>query len=152
MKEVLFAKADVYLKINCNLDFPAIALRLSPSAAPASFEHDSENVYEWMWVNLADVPFALNISREHGWANIDDEVEATASNEELKALVKPGPVYIIGWNRSTDSYVNELPDWLAQFVADQLKSEVFVYNGRINVEIPDGDPVKTVWPRPEICG
>jgi hypothetical protein len=91
----------------------------------------------------------LNVSREHGWADIDDDIESTASTEELKALVKPGPVYLFGWTRSTDSYVLELPDWLPQFVADRLKTEVFFYNGRINVEIPDGEPAALVRPQRE---
>ena len=138
----------MYLKIYCNLDFPDIASRLVPDATPDSLEHDSENVYEWMWLKIKDVPFALNVSREHGWANIDDEIESTASLEELKTLVKPGAIYISGWERSTDSYINELPDWLPQFVADQLHADVCVFNGRINVEIPDGKPVAVVRPRP----
>ncbi|MCA8997546.1 MAG: hypothetical protein KDA80_11175 [Planctomycetaceae bacterium] len=138
----------MYLKTNCNLDFTDIASRLAPDTTPDSLEHDSENVYEWMWLNIEDVPFALNVSREHGWADLDDEVESTASLEELKALVKPGAVYMSGWERSTDSYINELPEWLAQFVVDRLQTDVIVYNGRINVEIPDSEPAFVVHPQP----
>lgn len=139
----------MYLKINCNLDFLDIALRLAPHATPDSLEHDSENVYEWMWLNIKDVPFSLNVSREHGWADIDEETEFTASMEELKTLVKPGAVYLSGWERSTDSYINEWPEWFPQFVANQLHADVFVNNGRINVEIPDGKPASVVHPQPE---
>ncbi|TWU01043.1 hypothetical protein [Stieleria varia] len=138
----------MYLKINCNLDFIDIALRLVPHASPDSLDHDSENVYEWIWLNIKDLPFALNVSREHGWADIDDEIESNASMDELKGIVKPGAVYMFGCERSTDSYINELPDWLPQFVADQLHADVFVYNGRINVEIPDGEPASVVHPQP----
>lgn len=145
----LFTKAIVYLKVHCNLKLPEIGLLLAPYATPESLEHDSENVYEWMWLNLAEVPFALNVTREHGWADIDDDTESTASAEELEALVKPGPVYLFGWDRSTDSYVDELPEWLPQFVADHLKTDVFICNGRINVEIPDGEPVAQVRPQRE---
>ncbi len=101
-----------------------------------------------MWLNIKDLPFALNVSRAHGWADIDDEIESNASMDELKRIVKPGAVYMSGWERSTDSYINELPDWLPQFVADQLHADVFVYNGRINVEIPDGEPASVVHPQP----
>lgn len=147
----VICKATVYLKINCNLEFSEIGLRLAPNATPDSFEHDSENVYEWMYVNIEDVPFALNVSREHGWAVVDDELldcDSGISQEELKLLVKPGPVYIFGWKRSTDSYVDELPEWLPQFVADNLNVDVLVYNGRINVDVPDGEPFKIVPPQP----
>ena len=43
-------------------------MKLAPDASTDSFEHDSENVYEWMFVNIQGVGFSLNISREHGWA------------------------------------------------------------------------------------
>lgn len=138
----------MYLKTHCNLKFPDIGLLLAPNATRESLEHDSENVYEWMWVNVAGFPFALNVSREHGWADIEDDIESTASTEELEALVRPGPVYQFGWNRSTDSYVDELPDWLPQFVADCLTTDVLVYKGRINVEVPDGEPLTVVRPKP----
>jgi hypothetical protein len=137
----------VYLKVNCNLAFSDIAFRLALQATPDTFEHDCENVYEWMWLNIKDVSFALNVSREHGWADIDDETESTASIEELKTLVKPGAIYMAGWDRSTDTYINELPEWLPQFVADKLDADVCVCNGRINVDIPDEEFVAVVHPR-----
>ena len=146
----LFAKGIVYLKVDCNLEFPDIGSKLAPSATPEAFEHDSENVYEWMYVHIAELPFALNVSREHGWGDIDDELldfESNATQEELNALVIPGPVYMFGWNRATDSYVDELPDWLPQFVADKLIADVFVYNRRINVAVPDGNPNAVFRPR-----
>ena len=142
----------MYLKVDCNLDFPAIGVKLAPDASPDSFDHDSENVYEWMYVNIQDVAFSLNISREHGWADIDDEVldiKSTATKEELQALVKPGPVYIFGWNRETNNYVDLLPDWLPQHIADKLDADVLVYGRRINVESQDGDPIAVVKPHAE---
>ncbi len=139
----------MYLKAIFIGAFPEIGSLLAPSATLESFEYDSENVYEWLWVNFPSVPFALNVSREHGWADIEDDIESTASPDELEALVKPGPVYLSGWNRTTDSYVDELPDWLPQFVADRLNVEVFVYNGRINVDVPDGQPANVVRPQPK---
>jgi hypothetical protein len=146
----LFAKSIVYLKFDCKLEFPAIGLKLAPSATPESFEHDSENVYEWMYLNIAELPFALNISREHGWANVDDNLldfESEATQQELRELVIPEPVYVIGWDRETDSYVDELPDWLPQFVADRLLADVFVYNRRLDVDVADGNPDAMVHPR-----
>ncbi len=142
----------MYLKFDCDLEFPAIGLKLVPDAMVESFDHDSENVYEWMYVNIQGLPFALNVSREHGWANIDDElldIQSKAPQEELKALVTSSPVYIFGWNRSMESYVDELPEWLPQFVADRIGVDVLVYNRRINVDIPDDKPVAVINPRHE---
>jgi hypothetical protein len=103
-----------------------------------------------MYVNIAELPFALNVSREHGWADTDDELldfESEATQEKLNALLIPGPVYMFGWNRATNSCVDELPEWLPQFVADKLLADVFVYSRRINVDIPDGNPNVVVRPR-----
>ena len=150
VNSALFAKGIVYLKVDCNLEFPDIGLKLAPSAIPESFEHDSENVYEWMYVRISELPFALNVFREHGWADIDDELldfESEATQDELNALVTLGPVYIFGWNRESDTYVDELPDWLPQFVADRLLADVFVYKRRINIAIADGDPIVVALPR-----
>jgi hypothetical protein len=139
----------VYLKLGCNLDFPAIGAKLAPDASPDSFDHDSENVYEWMYVKIQGLAFSLNVSREHGWADIDDELldfDSTAAKEELQALVKPGPIYIFGWDLDTNYYVAPLPEWLPQYIADKLNADVLVFDRRINVESPDGDPVAVVKP------
>lgn len=145
----LFAKVIVYLKVVCNLDFPTIAASLAPNASLESFDHDSENVYEWMYVNIQSMAFSLNVSREHDWADIDVELESTATEEELQTLVKPGPVYIFGWDRKTDDYVDTLPEWLPQYIADRLNVDVLVYGRRINLESPDGDPIAVVNPHVE---
>lgn len=137
----------MYLRVDWNLEFLEIGSRLAPDALPESLAHDFENVYEWMWVNIVGVPFALNVSREHGWAGIDDDIESGASMEELRELARPGPVYLSGWNRATDLYVDELPGWLPQFVADRLGTDVFVYHGRVNAEIPDAEPAAVFRPQ-----
>lgn len=134
----------MYLKIGCQLDFPSIGAKLTPHASPDSFDHDSENDYEWMYVNIQGIAFSLNISREHGWADIDDHLESTATEEELQLLVKPGPIYVFGWDRETSDYVDQLPDWLPQYIADKLNVDVLVYGRRINVDTPDGDPIALV--------
>ena len=147
---LLFVKGIVYLKVDCNLEFPVIGLKLAPDANPESFKHDAENVYEWMYVNIQGLPFALNVSREHGFADVDDEllgIQSEAPQEELQARKTPGPVYIFGWDRATESYVEKIPEWLPQYVANRLVAEVLVYNRRINVDIPDGKTVALVRPQ-----
>ena len=152
LTRVLEKNDIVYLKVNCALEFPQLGLLLSPGAAPESFEHDSENVYEWMYVAIPGIPFVLNISREHGWADIDDEVldfNSDIDPETLKHLAKPGPVYIIGWNRTANARVDSLPDWLPQYMADLLLVPVNVYVGCHNVDLPDPEPLATVYPHGE---
>lgn len=142
----------MYLKVNCTLEFPQLGRLLSPDAATESFEHDFENVYEWMSVKIPSLPFLLNISRAHGWADIDDDlvdVNSAIAAETLKSLVQPGPVYIFGWSRSEDFYVDSLPDWLPQYVADLLLEPVAVYDGRVNVDQPDSKLRAIVRPQRE---
>ena len=76
---------------------------------------DAENVYEWMWLEIPNVPCSLNVSRKHGWAQIDDalmDVDSDAADDEVHSIVSPGPVFVFGWDRSRDESVDELPDWL----------------------------------------
>lgn len=144
----------MYLKLDCKLDFPTIGAKLAPNASADSFNHDSENVYEWMYVKIQGLAFSLNVSREHGWANIDDEIldsEFHSNKEKLQTLVKPSPVYIFGWDLDTNYYVDLLPDWLPQYIADNLYVDVLVFGQRINVESPDGDPIGIVKPYAENC-
>lgn len=140
----------VYLRFECGLDFPAIGMRLEPGSSAESVEHDSENVYEWMWIRIPNVPCLLNVSREHGWADLDDSLLAFDSEvleDELLSMVKPGPVYINGWDAGRDRRVGTLPDWLPQHIADQLTVEVHVFSGDLNVDHPDPDPVRVVKPQ-----
>lgn len=142
----------VYLKVNCTLAFPQLGLLLSPGATTESFDHGSENVYEWMHVTIPSIPFALNISREHGWADIDDDVldiDAGIAPEALKGLVTPGPIYIFGWDQIANDYVDALPVWLPQYIAELLLAPVNVYDRRINIDLPDPEPFAIVFPKHE---
>ena len=100
-------------------------------------------------MDLPQLDFSLNVSREHGYADINDELlDLNQDNEEkLREIVQPGPVYVFGWNRIKSAYVDQLPDFLPSLVADRLSVDVAVFNRRINVDEPDGEPVMIVSPR-----
>ena len=140
----------MYLRFDTRLEFPELAKVLRSDLTEDSLDWDSENVYEWMYIDLPKLPFSLNVSREHGWADVDDEILDQHENdtEKLKQIVKPGPVYVMGWNRNTDSYVDDLPDDLAALFADQLEVDVAVFFGRLNVDDDDGKPLRVVEPNP----
>jgi|GEM_PF-2264735 len=137
----------MYLRFESDLEFPAIASALLDEAGDDSINWDYENVYEWMYLRLPQLDFVLNISREHGYADLDDDIvdQYVGRADELKQIVRPGPVYVFGWSHH-DDYVDLLPDSLASFFADRLQAPVSVFNRRINVEVSDDDPIRVVFP------
>lgn len=139
----------MYLKFDTRLEFPELARTLYAELTEDNIDWDSENVYEWMCVDLPQLEFSLNVSREHGWADIDDATldKHETNPEALKQIVQPGPVYIFGWDRRNSDYVDQLPDDLPSFIADRLLVDVSVFDRRINVDIPDGAPLTVVSPK-----
>ncbi len=109
----------MYLKFETRLEFPELARTLCPELKEYRLDWDSEDVYEWMYVDLPQLDFSLNVSREHGWADIDDEVldQHQDDQEALRQLVHPRAVYVFGWNRNASAYVDELPDYLPSLIA-----------------------------------
>ena len=65
------AQKRMYLKFDTKLRFPEPARALCPELTEDDITWDSKNVYEWMYADLPQLDFSLNISREHGWADID---------------------------------------------------------------------------------
>jgi hypothetical protein len=140
----------MYLRFLTRLEFPQIAKRLCPDLTEDAIDRDSENVYEWMYIDLPQLGYSLNVSREHGWADLDDETldQYENNNETLKQIVQPGPVYVIGWDRKHDQYVDALPDFLPSFFADRLAIDVAVFAGRLDVDNAVCEPLRVVHPNP----
>ena len=139
----------MYLKFDIRLEFPELARTLNAELTEDNIDWDSENVYEWMYVDLPQLDFSLNVSREHGWADIDDATLNKHENDQeaLKQIVQPGPVYVFGWDRRKSDYVDQLPDDLSSFIADRLFVDVAVFDRRINVDTTDGTPLTVVGPK-----
>lgn len=115
----------MYLKFETRSEFPALAEALCADLTEDMIDWDSENVYEWMYVDLPQLAFSLNISREHGWANVDnDTMDQYRDNEDkLKEHVHPGAVYVFGWDRKVSDYVDQLPDFLPAFIGLMLQGD-----------------------------
>ena len=133
----------MYLRLDKDIELIELGKRLLPEANEESFCWDYENVYEWMYVDLPSYGFSLNISRDHGMSDIDDELldKYQDYEEALKGIVTPGPIYIFGWYKARDTYVDELPESLIVKICKRLNSDIALYEGRINVEFPDAEPV-----------
>lgn len=138
----------MYLRFQTRLTFPELAQALCPDLTEDMIDWDRENVYEWMYLGLPQLEFSLHVSREHGWADVSDEVidQCEKDNQKLSELIHPGPVFVSGWNRRTSTAADSLPDFLPNFIANRLSLEVAVCAGRVNVELPDEGPIFLVGP------
>jgi hypothetical protein len=134
----------MYLKFATTLPFPDLAQRIAPEQARDSIGWDYENVYEWMWIDLDDLPFALNVSRAHG--DDDEPANPTIKTANVRKARLPGDTYVTGWNRATDSRVDILPAWLPQYLASRLQVSVLVFAGCMNVDVPDLEPLSVIKP------
>ena len=130
-------------------EFPELGLLLNPSASESDFDCDVENVYQWMYVTLSQFDATLNISRDHGWSAIPDEIESKydVNDPRLLALVHPGPTYATscGHDRKSQPGIS----WydVAQYIADTVNVPVDLLHGPLNVDAEDSQPIATLIPR-----
>lgn len=139
----------MYLKITHDIELLALGHLLSPGTPEEDFDWDYENVYEWMYVNIRGCDFALNISREHGMADLDDKMLDKFQCDEagLEKILKLGPTYVMGWNRTEDCHVDALPESLIQYISDKLRVDIAVHPGFPNVDVSDSDAIAYYRPR-----
>ncbi len=146
------ANHSMYLKIEKELKLVKLGKMLLPGSTEESLEWDAENVYEWIYVNLPGYSFSLNIFREHGILDVPEEIvdECDGDEECLDMASTPGPIYILGWDRKKDDYVYDLPESLIQEICSKIKADVIVYDGRIDADSSDPEPIQ-VYRADEHC-
>ena len=137
----------MYLKLAERLSPKKVAIALLPHLRPDQVEWDYENVYEWAYVDIPELAFSLDVTRDHGMSDMDDDALDGLTPEQIEALPTAGPTYIFGWNRRTDSYVHDLAESLIQRISDSVQSEILIYPGRINVDATDPEPIGHTKPR-----
>ena len=131
----------MYLRINQNIKLVDLGKLLLPGSTEESLNWDIENVYEWMYVDIPNYDFSLNISRDHGMSEIEDEILDQYEENELHKIVKPGPIYIFAWDRKNDKYINDLSESLIIYLNQKITSDIAVLPGRINVDKADPEPI-----------
>ncbi len=137
----------MYLKLAERLSPKKVVEALLPHLRPEQVDWDYENVYEWAYVDLPELAFSLNVTRDHGMSHIGDDVLAGLTPDEIEALPTAGPTYIFGWNRRSDSYVADLADDLIQRISDSVQSEILIFPGRIDVDAVELEPSGRSKPR-----
>lgn len=137
----------MYLKLTERLSPKKVAVALLPHLRPDQVDWDYENVYEWAYVDLPYLPYTLDVTRDHGMSDVDDDDLDRLSPEEIEALPTAGPTYIFGFDRRSNACVPERADELIQRISDSVQSEILIYPGRINVDQCDPEPIGRTKPR-----
>ena len=137
----------MHLRFQHDYRFLDVGKRLSPDSKAVDFNHDNENVFEWMYVTLNEFDATLNISRDHGWSQIPDEVEAQyeVDDPRLLAMIQLGPTYAT--SRDNDQRSDIQWQDIAQYIADRLKVSVDLLPGALDVDAVDADPIETYNPK-----
>lgn len=89
---------------------------------------DYENVYEWVGLEIPNLKMFLNISREHEWG------------EEKRVY----PIYLSAMDQTKKLFIDPIPAEILDRLGSRLKTQVQIFAGRHNVEVPDGTPIRIV--------
>lgn len=136
----------MYLRLEKKISPKNVAVALFPDVVEGDLEYDIENVYEWLYLKIPPFDHSLDITRDHGMSDVDDNDIDGMSNEEIDLLDKAGPTYIFAWDRKKDAYIEFIPIEIIQKISNQLSSRVFVLPGRIDVGQKDPNPEKIISP------
>ncbi len=136
----------MHLRLKRKISVSSAAKLLRAKLPGTEIELDYENQYEWAYVDLAGLSFTLDITRDHGMSEIDDEFLGKVSDAEIESLDTAGPTYLFGIDRKTDSIVDDVPSWAIQNICDALQTEIDILPGRLNVAGEDPPSTLTVKP------
>lgn len=115
----------MYLKFHCPLELAQVARLLAPDAAEEHFETVLVGREEQMHFSVPEAPCGLTA---------------------VRAPSDASSVIIFGRDPATGDELGVLPDWLAQYVADELLTTVHVYTERFQRDRPESEPAEIVRP------
>ncbi|MGB7324438.1 MAG: hypothetical protein WBD31_06170 [Rubripirellula sp.] len=144
----------MYARFQHDLTFPELGALLCPATPERELNCDLENVYQWMYVNLPQIEVTLNISRDHGWASLPEDIELryAADDPRLLAHVHPGPTYVTSYGHGRNPGPDLDWDGIALYIADCVGVSVDILPGLLNVDAADPEPIRTVVPRTQTGG
>ena len=132
----------MYLKLHNKFSPKRVAALMLPELAEDEPEYGSENVYEWVYIDLPSVAFSLDVTRDHGMSDVDDDLLEKMTASELEVLPSAGPTYIFGWDRQRDVYVEDIPDSVIRLLCARTQTDIAVHPGRIDMDKEDPKPIK----------
>ncbi len=139
----------MYARFHHDRTFPQLGSLLSPRTPECDLDCDVENVYQWMYISLPQFDATLNISRDHGWSKIPDEIECqyAVDDPRLLALVHPGPTYATSCGHDRQSEPDLAWHEISQYIADCVGVSVDLISGTLNADAEDPAPIAIFTPR-----
>lgn len=131
----------MHLKISQKICPLRLAMTLFPDQNNEDFDYDSENIYEWVILPFPEFKLSLNISRDHGQHELENDTLDSMTDHDFEHLEYAGFTYIT--NNKND---RDIPDSLIQKIANQLRFPLNVYHKPININKEDGQPDHIISP------
>lgn len=136
----------MYLRIETKVAPLQVGKLLFPSLAEEDFRYDMENQYEWLYLSIDGFDKVLDITRDHGMSEIEDEVLDEMSPEEIEENLNVGPTYIFTVDDLNKKYYEDIPDELIQQLSNTLKSSISIFSGSFNIQNEDSNAIRTIHP------
>ena len=124
----------MYLKLDKKIPPIKVAQMLDTELSEDEVNYDYENVYEWVYLNPPGYDCTLNISRDHGQSEIDDDLLDEMTEDQILSLPEAGETYI------TSERPSIIPNELIRYIAEKTESKIKVFKSRLNIEGDDGVP------------
>ena len=136
----------MYLRIETKIAPLKVGKLIFPDLAKDDFRYDIENQFEWLYLNISGFDKTLDITRDHGMSEIEDEVLDQMSLEEIEENPFVGFTYIFSVDEQSKNYYQDIPNEVTQELSNILKSPISVFSGSFNIENNDPKPKITIQP------
>ena len=136
----------MYLRIETKIPPLRVGKLIFPDLDEEDFRYDIENQFEWLYLNINGFDKTLDITRDHGMSEIEDEVLDEMSAKEIEENLSVGPTYIFTVDDQNKNYYENIPNEVTQELSNILKSPISVFSGSFNIENDDSKPKITIQP------
>ena len=136
----------MYLRIETKVAPLKVGKLLFPDLTEDDFDYDIENQYEWLYLKVNGFKKVLDITRDHGMSEIEDEALDEMFLEEVENNLAAGPTYIFTVDDKEKKYYENIPNEIVQELSNTLKSPISIFSGDFNIENEDLKFERTLHP------
>jgi len=136
----------MYLRVETKISPLKVGKLLFPDLAEDDFRYDIENQFEWLYLSINGFNKMLDITRDHGMSEIEDEVLEKMSSEEIEENLFVGPTYIFTVDDQNKIYYENIPSEIIQELSNTIKSPISIFSGSFHIENDDSKPKNRIQP------